>query len=64
MNLQNYTNVNIFKETYEHLNSNPLSSLAKPIASAAIEQKSQGFNPYVNNFGTTVGTFLHLLTKF
>ena len=60
MNLENYTNINIFKKTYEQ---REISTLANVIEqpwkqSNETQHAKGGFNPYVNNEGTTVGNSL------
>jgi hypothetical protein len=60
MDLENYTNINIFKKVYENREVPSMRNvIAQPHHSAGgnIEHK-EGFNPYVNNQGTTVGKFL------
>ncbi len=64
MNLENYTNINIFKKVYE--NREVMSSTnmieqphhTRNATEAGNTQHAQGFNPYVNNQGTTVGKYL------
>jgi hypothetical protein len=61
MNLQNYTNVNIFEKVYEKretVESNNMIAHSHNHAAEApgIRQKAQ-FNPYTNNMGTTVGRY-------
>lgn len=68
MNLENYTNINIFKKVYE--NREVMSSTnmieqphhARKATEAGNTEHSSGFNPYVNNQGTTVGksSFFHV----
>jgi len=59
MNLENYTNINIFKKVFENrevMSSNNMIEQPhhKNKEAGAVEHAS-GFNPYVNNQGTTVG---------
>jgi hypothetical protein len=60
MQLENYTNINIFKKTFEEreiVTSKNLIAQPHHYSDAAANkqhQKSQ-FNPYVNNQGTTIG---------
>jgi hypothetical protein len=57
MDLENYTNINIFKKVFEkrevsqasHVIEQPHHFISKPVEHAS------GFNPYVNNQGTTLG---------
>ena len=65
MNLENYTNINIFKKVYENrevMSSNNMIEqphhVRKAITEAGNAEHSSGFNPYVNNQGTTVGKLL------
>ena len=61
MDLENYTNINIFRKVYE--NREVMSSknmIEQPhhtrrVAEGGAAQHASGFNPYVNNQGTTVG---------
>jgi len=57
MDLENYTNVNIFKRVYEHKEvankDNMIEHSHNHIAAAGPVQHS--FNPYTNNMGTTIG---------
>jgi hypothetical protein len=62
MDLENYTNINIFKKVFE--NKEVMSSknmieqphhIRKEAAEGGNKQHAGGFNPYVNNQGTTVG---------
>lgn len=58
MDLENYTNINIFKKVYENREVSQKSNnlVAQPHHTAgAAQQHGSGFNPYVNNQGTTVG---------
>jgi len=68
MDLENYTNINIFRKVFE--NKEVMSSknmieqphhLNKEGSNA---QHASQFNPYVNNQGTTVGRDLRMLTNF
>ena len=65
MDLENYTNINIFKKVFE--NREVMSSknmieqphhTRKQVAEGGNTQHAKGFNPYVNNQGTTVGKYL------
>ena len=61
MDLENYTNINIFRKVYE--NREVMSSKnmieqphhTRKVAEGGAAQHASGFNPYVNNQGTTVG---------
>jgi hypothetical protein len=63
MDLENYTNINIFKKVYEkrevtqsnNMIAQPHHTSYGPIAHA------DGFNPYVNNQGTTLGKFYTIM---
>jgi hypothetical protein len=60
--LENYTNVNIFKRVYEHKHVGDSQDMIEhshnhtsaPNALSGNQQR-QGFNPYTNNMGTTLG---------
>lgn len=62
MQLENYTNVNIFKKVFEQ---REVSSVGRVIEQphnviehgATKEHAKGGFNPYVDNSGTTLGKF-------
>jgi len=68
MDLENYTNINIFKKVFEHrevMSSKNMIEQPHHLREGEPVQAAQGFNPYVNNQGTTVGKQLtRLLTKF
>jgi len=60
MDLENYTNINIFKKVYE--NREVMSStnmIEQPhhmrLNEGPAKEHASGFNPYVNNQGTTIG---------
>ena len=61
MNLENYTNINIFKKVYENrevMSSNNMIEQphhARKATEGGNVEHASGFNPYVNNQGTTVG---------
>jgi hypothetical protein len=59
MDLENYTNVSIFKKVFENRevcqSKNGLIAHPHHQAEGATKQHGQGFNPYVNNQGTTLG---------
>lgn len=75
MDLENYTNVNIFKKVYENREVSQASHVIEQPhhENKSSRQHAQGFNPYVNNQGTTLGkyinkqslhkVFAHLLTN-
>lgn len=60
MDLENYTNINIFKKVFEkrevsqatHVVEQPHHQLKENV-----QHHKSGFNPYVNNQGTTVGKY-------
>lgn len=62
MDLENYTNINIFKKVFEkrevsqasHVIEQPHHLISKPV------EHKEGFNPYVNNQGTTLGKCFHI----
>jgi hypothetical protein len=64
MDLENYTNINIFKKVFE--NREVMSSKniieqphhTRKQAEGGNVQHGSGFNPYVNNQGTTVGKYI------
>ena len=56
MNLENYTNVNIFKKTYEEREvTNQSQMIEQPHHTLGNNIQHSGFNPYQNNQGTVVG---------
>ena len=57
MNLQNYTNVNIFKKVYEKTQVAESVDMIEHSHNhkAAGGPITHAFNPYTNNFGTTIG---------
>ncbi len=61
MDLENYTNVNIFKKVFENreVAQGQNNMIAQPHHSAGYGnvEHASGFNPYVNNQGTTVGKY-------
>lgn len=69
MNLENYTNINIFKKVYENrevMSSNNMIEQphhARKATEGANAEHASGFNPYVNNQGTTVGKFKMILVN-
>lgn len=58
MDLQNYTNVNIFKKVYEQKETvdkdNMIAHPQNNIAAAG-GPIQHSFNPYTNNYGTVIG---------
>ena len=60
-----YTNINIFKKTYEDkVVSNYKEPIEQSISQLGTTEHKGQFNPYVNNQGTTLGKLNHgLLTK-
>ena len=56
MDLQNYTNVNIFKKTFEQREvATSHNMIEQPHSQLAAPNKEHRFNPYQNNEGTVVG---------
>lgn len=61
MQLENYTNVNIFKKTFEEREvTNQHSMIEQPHHTCGGNKQHQGFNPYQNNEGTVVGKYLRV----
>ena len=64
MDLENYTNLNIFKRTYEQrevthskaMIEQPHNVIGDKVSVPGTIQQPQ-FNPYQNNEGTTIGKF-------
>lgn len=66
MELENYTNINIFKKVYEHrevMSSKNMIEQPHHLTEGAVQEHAKGFNPYVDNSGTTIGKFKFLITK-
>ena len=59
MDLQNYTNVNIFKKVYEQKEIiDKDNMIAHPQNNKAAAGPIQcSFNPYTNNYGTVIGKY-------
>lgn len=61
MDLENYTNVNIFKKVFEKREvvsqANHMISHPHHQPKENVQHHKGGFNPYVNNQGTTVGKY-------
>ena len=58
MDLQNYTNVDIFKQVYEKRDVQQHDNMiVHPHNVAKGPVQHSGFNPYTDNFGTTVGKY-------
>ena len=55
MNLENYTNVNIFKKTYEEREVANHMNMIEHSHHTLSDTKHADFNPYQNNEGTVVG---------
>ena len=61
MDLENYTNINIFRKVYENREVMSFKNMieqphhTRKVAEGGAAQHASGFNPYVNNQGTTVG---------
>ena len=66
--LENYTNVNIFKRCYEKkqiVTSDDVIEHTHNHTKTAAGNQQRAFNPYTNNMGTTIGKLrFNLLTKF
>ena len=61
MNLENYTNVNIYKRTFEERQVvNSRDMIEHSHNHTAANKEHAGFNPYQNNEGTVVGKLLFL----
>lgn len=58
MDLENYTNVNIFKKYYEEREvTNCKGMIEQPHHHLGKETQHAQFNPYQNNEGTVVGKY-------
>ena len=56
MDLENYTNVNIFKKTFEEREvTNSKQMIEQPHHTLSGNTQHSGFNPYVMHNGTVVG---------
>ena len=56
MDLENYTNINIFKRYYEEREvANSSNMIEQPHNHLSGPVKAAGFNPYQNNEGTVIG---------
>lgn len=56
MDLENYTNINIFKRTFEGREvANCRDMIEQPHNHLGANREHRGFNPYQNNEGTVVG---------
>ena len=56
MDLENYTNINIYKRTFEEREvANCHNMIEQPHNHLAPNKEHRGFNPYQNNEGTVVG---------
>jgi hypothetical protein len=64
--LENYTNINIFKRCYEKKQVANQEDMIEHVHNhtQAAGTQQRAFNPYVNNNGTTLGKSMLLLTKF
>ena len=62
MDLENYTNINIYKRTFEEREvANSRDMIEQPHNHLAADKQHAGFNPYQNNEGTVVGKYLLFL---
>lgn len=60
MQLENYTNINIFKRAFEQkeiANHQSMIEHSHNHIKAAGDKQHAGFNPYQNNEGTVIGTY-------
>ena len=56
MDLENYTNINIYKRTFEEREvANCHNMIEQPHNHLGSNKEHRGFNPYQNNEGTVVG---------
>jgi len=58
MDLENYTNINIFKKTFEQRSIVNQASMIEQSHHTLSNTKHAGFNPYQNNEGTVIGKSL------
>ncbi len=59
MDLENYTNINIYKRTFEEREvANCHNMIEQPHNHLGSNKEHRGFNPYQNNEGTVVGKSL------
>ena len=59
MNLENYTNINIYKRTFEECQvANSQDMIEQPHNHLSAQPTQRAFNPYQNNEGTVVGKYL------
>ena len=59
MDLENYTNINIYKRTFEEREvANCHNMIEQPHNHLAPNKEHRGFNPYQNNEGTVVGKWI------
>ena len=60
MDLENYTNINIYKRTFEERQvANSKDMIEQPHNHLAPNVERPGFNPYQNNEGTVIGKCLY-----
>ena len=65
MDLENYTNINIYKRTFEEREvANSRDMIEQPHNHLAADKQHAGFNPYQNNEGTVVGKCLLCLQRW
>ena len=58
MDLENYTNINIYKRTFEERQvANCRDMIEQPHNHLAAGPVQHSFNPYQNNEGTVIGKF-------
>ena len=63
MDLENYTNINIYKRTFEEREvANCHNMIEQPHNHLGSNKEHRGFNPYQNNEGTVVGKSYNLIS--
>ncbi len=63
MDLENYTNINIYKRTFEEREvANCHNMIEQPHNHLGSNKEHRGFNPYQNNEGTVVGKSYYLIS--
>ena len=55
MNLENYTNINIFKKHFEQRQVVESGDMIEHAHNHLNNKQHRGFNPYQNNEGTVIG---------
>jgi len=60
MDLENYTNINIYKRTFEERQvANSRDMIEQPHNTLPGNKEAAQFNPYQNNEGTVIGKYNH-----